>query len=53
MGKFIRIFLALLCIALLVLSPGPRVSAAWAPLPAAQCAGALPGPELTAGLLPG
>ncbi|MBQ2633561.1 MAG: hypothetical protein IJF88_03155 [Oscillospiraceae bacterium] len=53
MGKFIRIFLALLCIALLFLSPGPRVSAAWAPLPAAQCAGTLPGPELTAGLLPG
>ena len=45
MGKFIRVFLLLLCIALLFLSPAPRAIAAWEPLPTAQSA-ADPAPSL-------
>lgn len=51
MGKFIRVFLALLCIALLFLSPGQRASAAWEPLPAAQSAAPFPARALDS--LPG
>ena len=51
MGKFIRVFLLLLCLTLLFLSPGPRVIAAWDPLPTAQCA-AGPAPSLDWTLLP-